>query len=72
MLLLLRVLDPEEIGGVNGCNYLSCKASAGDDSALLCDLEMSSDQRASGGRSKEDYNAGLDLPEFANEPWFTT
>ena len=39
MLLLLRVLDPEEIGGVNGCNYLSCKASAGDDSALLCDLE---------------------------------
>lgn len=57
---------------MNGCNYLSGKAGAGDDSALFCDLEMSSDQRASGCGSKEDYNAGLDLPELANEPWFTT
>jgi hypothetical protein len=57
---------------MNGCNHLSGKASAGDDSALLCDLEMSSDQRASGGGSKENYNAGLDLLEFADEPWFTT
>ena len=57
---------------MNGCNYLSGKSSAGDNSALLCDLEMSSDQRASCGGSKENYNAGLDLLYFSNEPWFTT
>ena len=57
---------------MNGCNYLSGKVGAGNDSALLCNLEMSSDQGASGGGSKENYNARLDLPELANEPWFTT
>ena len=53
---------------MNGRDGIRCKRRCDDDAALLCHLEVASEQRLCGGRTQANQHFGLDQRNLALEP----